>query len=136
MLRIFKVSVPIPMLLPMVTDVGILATNISVDNPANGDAEIVEIVLVVKVVTPTENELFNLEISVDIPDILTKSPVSKSWFSGVITVILSSDHKRTASFISLISDSIVSTFLPSTSEMTDEKSLPSLSSNVKGSPTL
>ena len=112
------------------------ATNISVDNPADGDPVIVEIVVVEKVVTPTENELFNTEISVDNPDSLIESPVSNSWFSGVATTIFSSDHKITESFISVISVSIFSIVLPSTSEITDVKSSPFPWSNIKGSPTL
>ena len=72
-----------------------------------------------KVDTPIENELFNIEISVDNPDILTKSPVSKMWFFGVTTVTFCSDHKITESVISVISVSILLIVLPSTSEIAD-----------------
>ena len=61
------------MLLPTETVDGMSDTNISVVNPADGDAAIVDIVVVVNVVTPILNELFNDEISDDIPDILTVS---------------------------------------------------------------
>ena len=73
MFNIFKVSVPMVMLLPTETVDGMSDTNISVVNPADGDAVIVDIVVVVNVVTPTLNELFNNEISDDIPDILIVS---------------------------------------------------------------
>ena len=42
MFNTFNVSVPIPILLPTATDAGILDTNISVVNPADGDEVIVD----------------------------------------------------------------------------------------------
>ena len=77
MFNIFKVSVPIPTLLPMDTDDGILATYISVVNPAVGAADIVEIVVVTNVVMPTWKLPFNEDMSVLKPEMLTKSPGSK-----------------------------------------------------------
>ena len=73
MFNIPKVSVPIPILLPTETESGILDTNISVVNPADGDPLIVDIVVVVEVVTPILKELFKDDISVERPDILTIS---------------------------------------------------------------
>ena len=73
MFNIFKVSVPIPILLPAETKLGMSATNISVVKPADGDGDIVEIVVEENVVTPILKELFNFDMSVDNPDILIKS---------------------------------------------------------------
>ena len=95
MFNIFKVSVPMPTLLPMDTDDGTLATYISVVNPAVGAADIVEIVVVTNVVTPTWKLPFNEDISVLKPEMLTKSPGSKVWLLGVNTLIIFSDHLKT-----------------------------------------
>ena len=46
MFNIFNVSVPMPILLPTEIEDGISDTNISVVNPAAGDAVIVDIVVV------------------------------------------------------------------------------------------
>ena len=50
--KILKVSAPIWMLLPTETDSGILATYISVVNPALGESTIVDIVFVTNEVIP------------------------------------------------------------------------------------
>ena len=92
MFNIFNVSVPIPILLPTATDVGMSDTNISVVNPADGDAVIVDIVVVVNVETPILNELFNIERSVDNPDILTTLLFFRLWFMLVKILIWFSDQ--------------------------------------------
>ena len=138
MFNTFKVSVPIPTLLPTETDDGIFATNISVVNPAVGAAVTVEIVVVENVVIPTVKVLFNDDMSVLNPEILTESPGFKLWLIGVFTFILFSDHVKTE--FSIFS-TVVFKFdiaLPPISDTVDTKPSPLVSvlSNSKFSPIL
>ena len=138
MFNIFNVSVPMPMLLPTEIEDGISDTNISVVNPADGDAVIVDIVVVVSVVTPILNELFKTEISVDNPDILTISLSFKLWFISVVTFNLFCDHVITELLFSSITVSIDCIGFPEIFDMKDIKPSPPVpsSSNFKNSPTL
>ena len=138
MFNIFNVSVPIPILLPTAIEDGMFDTNISVVNPADGDAVTVDIVVVVNVVTPILNELFNNEISVDSPDILTKLLFLKLWFELVKILILFSDQVITELLFFSILVLIDCIVFPEILDMKDINPSPSVFwlSNSKNSLTL
>ena len=131
MFNIFKVSVPMPTLLPMDTDDGTLATYISVVNPAVGAADIVEIVVEENVVTPILKELFNFDMSVDNPDILIKSLFLKSWLDSVKIDISFSDHVITDPVFTPTWVSIEDIDFPSTDDTMDIKPSPPVPSLSK-----